>query len=148
MYGELFLGIWPEYAGVVFRRRSRLADDTADECQFRRSATYPYTGGDAGKGLFRKKFTAVFTIPVGYLLGGALVDRVFEPFMSLQGPDSVFTALFGTGKGSGASNAVRHTGSRGCVNLPVFQEKSSYKGTGEDVSLMKTYRTCILQAVR
>ena len=44
-----------------------------------------------------------FTIPVGYLLGGALVDRVFEPFMSLQGPDSVFTALFGTGKGSGAA---------------------------------------------
>ena len=42
----------------------------------------------------------------------------------------------------------RHTGSRGCVNLPVFQEKSSYKGTGEYVSLMKTYRTCILQVVR
>ena len=36
-----------------------------------------------------------FTIPLGYLLGGALVDTVFEPFMAVQTP--------GTGKGSGAA---------------------------------------------
>ena len=44
-----------------------------------------------------------FTIPLGYLLGGALVDTVFEPFMAvLQTPESLFCCLFGTGKGSGA----------------------------------------------
>lgn len=44
-----------------------------------------------------------FTIPAGYLLGGALVDKVFEPFMALQPPQGLFAALFGTGKGSGAA---------------------------------------------
>ena len=43
-----------------------------------------------------------FTIPLGYLLGGALVDTVFEPFMAVQTPESLFCCLFGTGKGSGA----------------------------------------------
>lgn len=42
------------------------------------------------------------TIPLGYLLGGALVDTVFEPFMAVQTPKSLFCCLFGTGKGSGA----------------------------------------------
>ena len=44
-----------------------------------------------------------FTIPLGYLLGGALVDTVFEPFMAAQTPKSLFYCLFGTGKGSGAA---------------------------------------------
>lgn len=44
-----------------------------------------------------------FTIPLGYLLGGWLVDRVFEPFMALQEPGSLFAIIFGTGKGSGAA---------------------------------------------
>ena len=44
-----------------------------------------------------------FTIPVGYLLGGVLVDQVFEPFMAAQSTESAFTALFGSGKGSGAA---------------------------------------------
>lgn len=44
-----------------------------------------------------------FTIPVGYLLGGALVDRVCEPAMAAQGYDSLLTGLLGTGKGSGAA---------------------------------------------
>ena len=44
-----------------------------------------------------------FTIPVGYFLGGALVDRVFEPLMALQSPDSLLIRLFGSGKGSGAA---------------------------------------------
>lgn len=43
-----------------------------------------------------------FTIPVGYLLGGLLVDRVFEPLMAGQS-DSLLTVLFGSGKGSGAA---------------------------------------------
>lgn len=44
-----------------------------------------------------------FTIPLGYLLGGILVDDVFEPFMQTQSPESMFTVLFGIGKGSGAA---------------------------------------------
>ncbi|MBR2718632.1 MAG: MFS transporter [Clostridia bacterium] len=44
-----------------------------------------------------------FTIPVGYLLGGALVDQVFEPLMAAQGQGSVLVTLFGYGKGSGAA---------------------------------------------
>lgn len=43
-----------------------------------------------------------FTIPVGYLLGGLLVDRVFEPLMAGQS-DSLLTAFLGSGKGSGAA---------------------------------------------
>ena len=44
-----------------------------------------------------------FTIPLGYLLGGALVDKVFEPFMAGQAPDGVLCALFGAEKGAGAA---------------------------------------------
>ena len=44
-----------------------------------------------------------FTIPLGYLLGGFLVDCVFEPFMQTQTADSIFTLVFGSGKGSGAA---------------------------------------------
>lgn len=43
-----------------------------------------------------------FTIPVGYLLGGALVDRVFEPFMAAR-TGTALNVLFGAGKGSGTA---------------------------------------------
>lgn len=44
-----------------------------------------------------------FTIPLGYMLGGAAVDYVFEPLMARQTADSLLVQLFGTGKGSGAA---------------------------------------------
>lgn len=44
-----------------------------------------------------------FTIPLGYFLGGLLVDQVFEPIMVLQAADSLLVKLFGSGKGSGAA---------------------------------------------
>ena len=44
-----------------------------------------------------------FTIPIGYFLGGILVDRVFEPLMAAQSPDSILFTVFGSGKGSGAA---------------------------------------------
>ena len=44
-----------------------------------------------------------FTIPVGYFLGGLLVDEVFEPIMALQSTGSFLTNFFGNGKGSGAA---------------------------------------------
>lgn len=44
-----------------------------------------------------------FTIPVGYLLGGFLVDAVFEPVMAAQDEGSFLVLLFGQGKGAGAA---------------------------------------------
>ena len=44
-----------------------------------------------------------FTIPVGFFLGGALVDYAFEPLMAAQPMTSLLTRLFGMGKGSGAA---------------------------------------------
>lgn len=44
-----------------------------------------------------------FTIPVGYFLGGFLVDKVFEPIMSIQPEESLLVKLFGAGHGSGAA---------------------------------------------
>ena len=44
-----------------------------------------------------------FTIPVGYFLGGFLVDKVFEPVMAFQKDGSILVRLFGSGKGSGAA---------------------------------------------
>ena len=43
-----------------------------------------------------------FTIPLGYILGGFLVDKVFEPFMENHNT-AALSILFGTGKGSGAA---------------------------------------------
>ena len=44
-----------------------------------------------------------FTIPLGYLAGGFLVDSVFEPFMAAQPAGSLLSALFGAEKGAGAA---------------------------------------------
>lgn len=44
-----------------------------------------------------------FTIPIGLLLGGFLVDNVCEPFMSSHSQIRFLTTLFGSGKGSGAA---------------------------------------------
>jgi len=44
-----------------------------------------------------------FTIPLGYFLGGLLVDAVFEPVMAIQEEGSLLVRLFGEGKGSGAA---------------------------------------------
>ena len=44
-----------------------------------------------------------FTIPLGFLLGGLLVDGVFEPLMATRGATGTLVSLFGAGKGSGAA---------------------------------------------
>lgn len=44
-----------------------------------------------------------FTIPLGYLLGGWLVDRVAEPLMAALSPGHPLHALLGAGKGAGAA---------------------------------------------
>lgn len=44
-----------------------------------------------------------FTIPLGFLLGGLLVDKVFEPLMASQPANSLLVTVFGENKGSGAA---------------------------------------------
>lgn len=44
-----------------------------------------------------------FTIPVGYFLGGALIDYILEPFMAGQAEASLLISILGSGKGSGAA---------------------------------------------
>lgn len=63
-----------------------------------------------------------FTIPLGYLLGGLLVDRVFEPFMAMQEPADIWTFMFGSGKGSGAAMLFLFIGILGIVTCLVFRK--------------------------
>lgn len=66
-----------------------------------------------------------FTIPLGYLCGGILVDRVFEPFMAAQPTGSLWVALFGVGKGSGAALLFLVIGIFGALSsLPFRADKS------------------------
>lgn len=62
-----------------------------------------------------------FTIPVGYYLGGLLVDEVFEPFMADVSSDGIFAELFGTGKGSGAALLFFITGIVGVAVCLIFR---------------------------
>lgn len=61
-----------------------------------------------------------FTIPLGYFLGGALVDEVFEPFMAAVPKNGVFTRLFGSGKGSGAAFLFFVAGAAGVAVCLIF----------------------------
>lgn len=63
-----------------------------------------------------------FTIPVGYLIGGVLVDRVFEPFMEIQSSKSIFVFLVGDGKGSGAALLFFILGILGIVVCLIFRK--------------------------
>lgn len=69
-----------------------------------------------------------FTIPLGYLLGGALVDTVFEPFMAAQTPESLFGRLFGTGKGSGAAFLFLVLGFLGVAVCLCFRRSKPIRG--------------------
>lgn len=62
-----------------------------------------------------------FTIPIGYLLGGVLVDSVFEPVMALQAADSLPVYVFGAGKGSGAAVLFFLLGFVGVTTCLVFR---------------------------
>lgn len=69
-----------------------------------------------------------FTIPLGYLCGGFLVDKVFEPFMAMQSTGSLFIAVFGTGKGSGAALLFFVIGVFGALScLPFRADKNIWK---------------------
>lgn len=61
-----------------------------------------------------------FTIPIGFLLGGALVDQVFEPLMAAQPGNGALAALFGSGKGSGTAMLFAVIGVCGVLVCLVF----------------------------
>lgn len=62
-----------------------------------------------------------FTIPIGFLLGGFLVDNVFEPFMQTQN-SNILRILFGFGKGSGATFLFLFLGILGIVICLAFRK--------------------------
>ncbi len=62
-----------------------------------------------------------FTIPLGYMLGGAAVDYVFEPLMARQTEGSLMATLFGLGKGSGAACFFAVLGIIGMMTCIVFR---------------------------
>ena len=56
-----------------------------------------------------------FTIPIGLAMGGFMVDRACEPFMAANSSNGLLTALFGSGKGSGAALMMFVLGAAGAV---------------------------------
>ena len=60
-----------------------------------------------------------FTIPLGFFLGGILVDEVFEPFMTKTKSENLHL-LFGSGKGSGAAFLFFCIGIAGAAVCAVF----------------------------
>ncbi len=61
-----------------------------------------------------------FTIPVGFFLGGYLVDEVCEPIMEAAANGGILTALFGSGKGSGAALVLLVLGVFGTAVCLIF----------------------------
>lgn len=62
-----------------------------------------------------------FTIPVGFLLGGVLVDKVFEPFMAGAEEGGLLSLMFGSGKGSGAAMLFAVIGVAGVAVCLIFR---------------------------
>ena len=61
-----------------------------------------------------------FTIPIGSLASGALIDNVFEPFMSQQNRESILCAVWGIGKGSGAALLMAVLGAAGVAVCVIY----------------------------
>ena len=64
-----------------------------------------------------------FTIPIGLLLGGALVDEVLEPLMRGQPAGGLLASLFGGGKGSGAAMLFSLLGVVGVAVCLIFNAR-------------------------
>lgn len=62
-----------------------------------------------------------FTIPIGFFLGGLLVDEICEPIMARNIP--WLTGLFGSGKGSGAAMVMFLLGIAGVAICLVFGQR-------------------------
>lgn len=75
-----------------------------------------------------------FTIPVGYLLGGVLIDGLFEPLMASQAAGSLLTTLFGMGKGSGAAALFLLLWVLGAVTCLIFRRNKQIKLLEKDMN--------------
>lgn len=74
-----------------------------------------------------------FTIPIGLALGGFMVDSVCEPFMRANQSSALLTALFGSGKGSGAALMMFALGAAGVILCLVTGRKlKKYRYTDEE----------------
>lgn len=71
-----------------------------------------------------------FTIPLGYFLGGLLVDEVFEPLMANVQDGHPLTMFFGSGKGSGAAMLFFVLGVAGTVSCLCFRRVRAIKELG------------------
>lgn len=70
-----------------------------------------------------------FSIPVGYFLGGFLVDKVFEPFMAGT-KNALLQNIFGTEKGSGAAFLFFVIGIAGVLVCIVFSRIKTLRELG------------------
>ena len=67
-----------------------------------------------------------FTIPLGYIAGGILVDNVMEPFMAGSSSE-ILAILFGEGKGSGAAFLFFAIGLMGVLVCIIFSRMKAMK---------------------
>jgi len=70
-----------------------------------------------------------FTIPIGYFLGGWMVDAVCEPLMERVPSESILVTMFGMGRGSGAGMMIFILGLSGfliCVIYGAILKKYKY----------------------
>lgn len=73
-----------------------------------------------------------FTIPIGLVLGGFMVDYVCEPLMAYVQPGQWMNLLFGSGKGSGAAMMMFLLGVAGTILCLVSGKRlKQYKYTEE-----------------
>ena len=61
-----------------------------------------------------------FTIPIGYLLAGYMIDEICEPIMKSVSSDSMLECLFGSGKGAGAAVFLFILGVAGTAICLIF----------------------------
>ena len=64
-----------------------------------------------------------FTIPIGLLFGGFMVDQICEPLMAANLSNNLLTTLFGFGKGSGAALMMFILGVAGVAWCLIFGKK-------------------------
>ena len=75
------------------------------------------------------------TIPIGFLMGGLLVDKVFEPLMGAQPASSLLVSLFGETKGSGAAMLFSIIGLVGVFVCLIFNFRlRTYKWSENTIS--------------
>ncbi len=76
-----------------------------------------------------------FTIPIGFLMGGLLVDKVFEPLMGAQPASVLLVSLFGGTEGSGAALLFSIIGLIGVIICLIFNFRlRKYKWSENTIS--------------